>query len=74
MPSWADENERYWWIPPGKYWFERVEIPHPPVIQRDNCICDFCQWKDNLDNEETIKNGKFRQWWEYLMNENNYHD
>ena len=42
MPNWADENGRYWYNPPGKHWWESVEIPHPPVVMRPKCKCAFC--------------------------------
>lgn len=42
MPNWGDDEGRYWWTPPGKMWYDRIEVPHPPVITEKNCKCDFC--------------------------------
>lgn len=39
MPSWAAEDGRYYWRPPGATF--DVEIPHPP-FREAGCKCALC--------------------------------
>lgn len=45
MPNWSDDEGRFWWTPPGKMWYDRVEVPHPPVVVMKKCSCDFCEYE-----------------------------
>jgi hypothetical protein len=44
MPNWADDEGRYHWTPPGKQWFEAVEIPHSPVSRCRSKRCAMCEY------------------------------
>lgn len=48
MPNWADDEGRYHWTPPGKPWYDAIEIPHAPVIIRDGCQCPCCRHSRGL--------------------------
>ena len=59
MPNWSDDEGRYWWTPPGKMWYENVEVPHPPITVRKGCACDFCVYeRAEKKKAKKEKNGK----------------
>ena len=45
MPSWGDDEGRFWWGPPGVPYYEEVQIPHAPVSYRATCRCACCKYK-----------------------------
>lgn len=53
MPNWADDEGRFHWQPPGKAWYEQVEIPHAPISEREGCFCAFC-------NHRRLKEGRLK--------------
>ena len=58
MPNWGDENGRYHWTPPGKLWYDAIEIPHPPVNVEKGCLCAFC---GHARDEAKAKRAKRKQ-------------
>ncbi len=53
MPNFSDDEGRYYWQPPGKFWYERIEIPHAPIVIEAGCRCKFCVTKriESSENE-----------------------
>ncbi len=59
MPNWADDEGRYWWVPPGKMWYDSIQIPHPPISAEKGCTCEFCKYeKSQIKPKKNNKHGK----------------
>jgi hypothetical protein len=54
MPSWSDDEGRFYWAPPDRPFYERVEIPHAPVTVQAGCTCKFCSYSGGAPSRYTI--------------------
>lgn len=58
MPNWSDDEGRFWWTPPGKMWYDNIQIPHPPVLVEEGCTCEFCEYEKSQTKPKKLKEKK----------------